>query len=337
MIETISTVSAATFDSSEESAICNSKHDANVQDSPYFIKNKLEIFALCKQITNKPFTILSVGMLSMFLLGSMLLKCVSSCLSLTSALLFAIYGKIDAVNEAGQPENAYYVSVLVFAVIATFFALGNIEGSRPLQVVVMFLRFAFIFLMIMGSLYSITKYGIGDFSKIKLFDFSHVDYLVGNVLYATFTHHSISGMIYPLRPQTKLRQTLWAGYGLQIGLTVVHCTLAVIAFGNRDNVCDKFPCKINEIFNISFMSLPVIGPTVQFFPALAIAVFPVLTITLRNNLMQILGFASTTVRSFFHRYLCRARSALGNAWPGPSASLCQSTGSRSLPPRSSPS
>ena len=43
------------------------------------------------------------------------------------------------------------------------------------------------------------------------------------------------------------------------------------------------------------MAFPILGPIVQFFPALGIAVFPIVTITLRNNLMQIFGVATSTV------------------------------------------
>eukprot|EP01022_Parablepharisma_sp_SALTPOND_P004371 TRINITY_DN120172_c2_g1_i1.p1 TRINITY_DN120172_c2_g1~~TRINITY_DN120172_c2_g1_i1.p1 ORF type:complete len:436 (+),score=12.25 TRINITY_DN120172_c2_g1_i1:155-1309(+) len=302
LMETMGITSAIEYSPSTESDFQETKEDREIIDSPYFIKQKFELFSLCKIHINRPFTILSILILVLFLLGSMVLKCVSSCISLTEALSFALYGSLTAAYDI-WPVDPYIFAVVAFAMVATFFGLGNIEGSKPLQVFVMVLRFFMIYLMIIGSIYSIFTYGPADFSKIKLFDITRIDYSLSNIMFATFMHHSITGMVYPLRPQSKVKQTFRVSYALQTLSMIVHCALAIVAFGDKQNTCEKFPCRIREIFNITFMSLPIVGPIVQFFPSLAIAVFAVLGISLRNNLMQVLGINATVVSSFFYNPL----------------------------------
>jgi len=294
IVEAYGITSAMNYNQNEESEFKNVKEDKEIYNSPYFIKNKLEFVALCRSHGNNFFTIFSIVVLSLNLIGSMLLKCVSSCVSLSEALSFLLYGSLTAAAEK-WPIDPYYLSVIAFALIATLFGLGNIEGSKGLQLFIMYFRFLLIYLMILGSIYSIFKYGIADLSKIKWFDASHADYMLSNILFTTFMHHSLSGIVYPLRPQSQIKKSFLISYGLQTFSTILHCALALLAFGDRTNECNKFPCEIRDIFNLTYLSLPVVGPLVQFFPALAIAVFPVITITLRNNIMQIIGISSQTV------------------------------------------
>jgi len=69
--------------------------------------------------------------------------------------------------------------------------------------------------------------------------------------------------------------------------------LAYFAFSNLPNKCtDKedlhFPCRVSSLYNENFLDLPVIGQICNFYPMFNIAVVPILNITLRNNLLDIL-------------------------------------------------
>eukprot|EP00826_Nyctotherus_ovalis_P046873 TRINITY_DN5335_c0_g1_i15.p1 TRINITY_DN5335_c0_g1~~TRINITY_DN5335_c0_g1_i15.p1 ORF type:complete len:385 (+),score=54.48 TRINITY_DN5335_c0_g1_i15:156-1310(+) len=295
MIESLGVASALQSSENYKCEFRNSKQDLKIKHSPFFIKKKLELFGLSTLLVSKAFGVLTVLFTTAFLIGSMLLKCVSSCESLSKALMFAIYGDME-YDPASWVIRPYYVAVIVFALVCTTFALGNIEGSKVLQIFIVVLRFLMIYWMILGSIYSIARYGMADMSKVKLFDVSNIGYVMTNVIFTTFIHHSVPGMVYPLRPQTKLKNTFINSYVFHAIILLLHCILGVFAFGDRTNECNQFPCKVKDIFNLTFMSLPVVGPTVQFFPALAIAVFPVLAITLRSNILQVLGKSTTAVR-----------------------------------------
>lgn len=75
-------------------------------------------------------------------------------------------------------------------------------------------------------------------------------------------------------------------------LLAIEGMLAFLAFSGLPNECSalphKFPCKIEDLFNKNFVNIPVIGPLCNFYPMLNVSSVPVLTITLRNNLMQVL-------------------------------------------------
>jgi len=73
-------------------------------------------------------------------------------------------------------------------------------------------------------------------------------------------------------------------------LLAIEGFLAWLAFSGLDNKCtsNKFPCQIADLFNENFVNLPFIGQVCNFYPMLNVSSVPVLTITLRNNLMEVI-------------------------------------------------
>ena len=73
----------------------------------------------------------------------------------------------------------------------------------------------------------------------------------------------------------------------------IEAQLAWYAFSGLTNSCEAvptvFPCAVDSRgFNQNFAGIPFMGSFVQFYPMLNVAAVPILTITLRNNLMQVL-------------------------------------------------
>lgn len=68
--------------------------------------------------------------------------------------------------------------------------------------------------------------------------------------------------------------------------------LAYFAFAGRASNCAdpdaEFPCKVAPLYNENFLKIPVIGQIANFYPMLNIAAVPILNITLRNNLLDLL-------------------------------------------------
>lgn len=66
--------------------------------------------------------------------------------------------------------------------------------------------------------------------------------------------------------------------------------LAYLAFSGLTNPCSLgvYPCKISNLFSENFVNIPVVGVICTFYPMLNVSSVPVLTITLRNNLMEVL-------------------------------------------------
>jgi len=49
-----------------------------------------------------------------------------------------------------------------------------------------------------------------------------------------------------------------------------------------------FPCAVADLYNENFLGIPVLRAVCNFYPLLNIAAVPILNITLRNNLMDVI-------------------------------------------------
>lgn len=118
---------------------------------------------------------------------------------------------------------------------------------------------------------------------------SHIANVFGGTVFVFIFHHSISGIVYPIRPQTDIRPMFMWSHIIGATLLAVEGLLAYLAFSGLPNKCsDKvFPCQIEDLFNKNFVNIPIVGPLCNFYPMLNVSSVPVLTITLRNNLMQV--------------------------------------------------
>lgn len=84
--------------------------------------------------------------------------------------------------------------------------------------------------------------------------------MFGNTTFVFIYHHSVSGIIYPVRPQKNVKQMfLWSNIIGAIFL-ITEALLAYFAFASLDNFCvkpkdyvgeyvQKFPCKVSGLYN----------------------------------------------------------------------------------------
>jgi len=76
---------------------------------------------------------------------------------------------------------------------------------------------------------------------------------------------------------------------------VMEAFLAWLAFSGYANKCitddgenGDFPCAVAGLYNYNMLEIPFIGQVCNFYPLLNIAAVPILNITLRNNLLDVL-------------------------------------------------
>lgn len=67
-------------------------------------------------------------------------------------------------------------------------------------------------------------------------------------------------------------------------------------------------CKVSELYNENFLSIPVIGPIANFYPMLNVTAVPILAITLRNNLFEALDLKSALESIGFPKSLLNMQS-----------------------------
>ena len=106
-------------------------------------------------------------------------------------------------------------------------------------------------------------------------------------------HHSIPGIIYPIRPQSSINKMFIIANIVGATLLFLEAQLAYWAFSSLTGVpgldpcSNTFPCAVNPLYNENFLGIPGLGVILGFYPMLNVAAVPILTITLRNNLMQV--------------------------------------------------
>ena len=89
----------------------------------------------------------------------------------------------------------------MFGFLSIYFSFGNIENAKTLQIVTTILRFVVTLLMCAGAIFYIGK---GEAKVAPVFDWDkQIDALAqvfGNTTFVFIYHHSISGIVYPVRP-----------------------------------------------------------------------------------------------------------------------------------------
>ena len=166
-------------------------------------------------------------LIASYMYGAMIFKYVSGAQSISEGISFTFTGDKSAFDES---FNFYYVWITAFAWVSIFFSLKNIENSKVLQVISMYLRFFATFLMILGSVISIYVYGITMSLDDLIPDLAHASNLFANTVFIFVVHHSIAGIIKPVRPQTSVYSILFNSFALGWAVLWIESLLAALAF-----------------------------------------------------------------------------------------------------------
>lgn len=96
----------------------------------------------------------------------------------------------------------------------------------------------------------------------------------GNTVFVFIFHHSISGIVYPIRPQSQIKPMFLTSHIIGTALLGLEGKLfyfikicyiglmAFLAFSGIDHECghgNTYPCRISKLFNENFVNIPFIG------------------------------------------------------------------------------
>jgi len=181
------------------------QRDTNIKDldnknSPFYIRQKIEIGVVATVIANRTVKILIMIVLMTYMYGAICLKYVSGAESFDSGVSYTFWGNDEGFEEA-LGFDPYYIGICLFGSLSIYFSFGNIENAKTLQMVTTILRFLVTLLMCSGSIYYWKENGS---HTVDLFNWKdQMPYLAevfGNTTFAFIYHHSISGIITPVRP-----------------------------------------------------------------------------------------------------------------------------------------
>jgi len=76
----------------------------------------------------------------------------------------------------------------------------------------------------------------------------------GNTVFVFIYHHSIPGIMYPVRPQAAVPRMFLTANIVAAILLFLEGGMAYLAFSGLPNSCSSgiYPCKVNNLFNENF-------------------------------------------------------------------------------------
>ena len=117
--------------------------------------------------------------------------------------------------------------------------------------------------------------------------------LFGNTIFTFMLHHSVPGLTTPIRPDKWISLTLLVTIFGSVLCYVVLCGAAMFAFEDATaTTCTAgHACTVQELYSLNFQSYHFtwIGKFIQGYPLLMVCLYPLISITLRNNLRRLLA------------------------------------------------
>jgi amino acid permease len=260
-------------------------------DDSFFIFKRYEISKLANKVFNKPLYFCVVIIMVCYLY-----------ISVTSNGILAGNTLKDIIGRTiGQKLEDFWYLFIVFSFycFAIIISLNNINKLKKLSMFIIACRFSIILIIIGTCIYSMATNGVAKMEQIPKFNISNITIMIGNSLFFFMSHHSIPGMVENFSPQRKLIRFLVIGYIIALILLLTLGYLALFTF-SQFSVCDSevFPSAIRDIFSLNFLSVPIIGYIINYYPLFNIITAAMQLITLKNNILQAIGSCS---RNWFNK------------------------------------
>jgi len=178
-----------------------------------------------------------IVILIIYMYGAICLKYVSGAESMVAGISYTFWDNDNGFKDA-IGFDPYYLGLIVFGTFSIYFSFGNIENSKWLQIITTILRFIVTAMMTLSSVYYLGKDGANEAKVINWK--SQLPYLAevfGNTTFVFIYHHSISGIVYPVRPQKDIKKMFL--YSNIIGALFLfsEAFLAYFAFSGLSNLC----------------------------------------------------------------------------------------------------
>ena len=135
-------------------------------------------------------------------------------------------------------SGVYPISILIFGGLCILFSFGDIENSKYLQIFSAYTRVVVLGLMYIGTIYYLGADGV---QKAPVWDWetqkNSLATVFGNTVFVFIYHHSIPGIMYPIRPQESVGRMFLTSNVVASILLFAEGFLAYLAFSGLTNSC----------------------------------------------------------------------------------------------------
>ena len=190
-------------------------------------------------------------------------------------------------------SDVYKIYVAIFVTILGPFAFFNVSKTKYLQMFTTVMRWTAFVSMITLSILRITDDNQQHGSP-PIIDLSTAPMVFGVSVYAFMCHHSIPSLITPIENKTKVSSVLAADYILIATFYLLLSFTGIFAF---PTVPDLYTLAFKpETGNSVNIAITIVDYFLALFPVLTLSTnFPIIAITLRNNLDTIMTDSSQTI------------------------------------------
>jgi len=208
-----------------------------------------------------------------------------------AVLCLYLYGDlaIYAVSVATTLEKAisashqisYYSFLWGFVMLIGPFCFFNFQKTMYLQLFTMVMRNSAMVLMIMLTVFDIANGHRVPIDQLILWDAEKAKELIGMTVFTFMCHHSIPSVILPLADKRKTLNVILVDYVI----VLLYCSTIVFAA-----VINKPASEISPLYSLNFSehSVAVLAKFLSLYPVFTLSSnFPLICITLRNNLMAL--------------------------------------------------
>ncbi|XP_065175112.1 transmembrane protein 104-like isoform X1 [Sycon ciliatum] len=177
-------------------------------------------------------------------------------------------------------HRAYWLFLGIFALLLGPFTFFDLQKTKIMQLATTILRwFAFITMIALAGQH-IAKHGSVKLDNIA--SFKHVPNMFGVSVYSFMCQHSLPSLVTPIRQKRRLSLMLMGDFILVLVFYVLVNFTAVLAF-EESLIQDEYSNNFN-----SDVVPKVLSYFLRLFPVFVLSTnFPIISITLRNNLKSL--------------------------------------------------
>jgi len=284
------------YDDEEDEPLLENNNDF------YEIKDKFEMTELATALLSRPARIAVVVCLISYLFGDLAIYC-------------AVMGRTLAHTTCSQPANAtcntpvedsemcwpsvslsrldvYRVYVCLVVIVLGPLVFMNVQKTKWLQMLTSGVRWTAFSIMIIWSLQKLSSDGPkGDHVMVKI---SALPALFGGCIYSFMCQHSVPSLIQPVSNKQKFLNLLPYNYAQ---ISIFYLFLSMTAVWTFKNVEDLYTLNFwtDSCMNNS-SSILFLDYFLALFPVFTLSTsFPIIAITLRNNLQDLLPVTTSRV------------------------------------------
>ena len=172
----------------------------------------------------------------MVFLNASLIIYLTGTMATYSALIASTFKSL--ITDRIADIDSYYIFMAVTVCIGAPLSFGNFQNTKYIQIVICAARFSvYTIMVITTAVYFFQGDADNNNDRPKDFDkyyvnFSGISSLYGNIVFTFMTHHSLPGLLSPIRPERHIKKVLATSLMFCGTAYIILCSFGMLAFWN---------------------------------------------------------------------------------------------------------